>query len=254
MKRLTQSSDFAPFTGISGYDQFQTEKEVLSQCDHPAVVKLVGQSSGESACLVYEYLAHGSLDERIQWSTSVLSDFRRLTIVSEVTQGLAYLHDTMEIAHCDISSSNILLCANDSARIGDFGLCVPVQGLEGKSVSAPNPDFIRGAPAYLAPEVFQGRVTIDADMYAFGVVMLELITGLPPVNPEQARKCAGSEERTELPSRLDSRVNWDEKIVMELTFFSEACVDQCPRKRPRARSKIKCLVALVEHLCGNVSI
>lgn len=129
--------------------------------------------------LVFEYADNGSLADYLQ-SNSVLglNWWQRLEIVLDVANGLAYLHNFAVPAyvHKDIKSSNVLLDRNFRAKIANFGLAKSAG--EGFAVTR----HVVGTKGYMAPEyVGQGLVTPKLDVFAFGVVMLELLSGKPAV-------------------------------------------------------------------------
>ncbi|CAM8876710.1 unnamed protein product [Rhodiola kirilowii] len=157
---------------------FYNEVNIISSVDHKNLVRLLGCScSGPESLLVYEYLPNRSLDRFIFDSTrgKVLTWDKRYEVISGTAEGLVYLHETskIKIIHRDIKASNILLDLKLRPKIADFGLARSFQ--EDKSHIS---TAIAGTLGYMAPEYLaHGQLTEKADVYSFGVLVLEIITG-----------------------------------------------------------------------------
>lgn len=129
--------------------------------------------------LVYEYMEHGSLAENLH--SNSLDWKKRYQIAVGTAKGLAYLHDEcLEwVLHCDVKPENILLDSDYKPKIADFGL----SKLLNRGTNVGNSAFskIRGTRGYMAPEwVYNLSITSKVDVYSYGIVMLELITGRSP--------------------------------------------------------------------------
>ncbi|XP_050120295.1 cysteine-rich receptor-like protein kinase 2 isoform X1 [Malus sylvestris] len=157
---------------------FYNEINIISSVEHRNLVRLLGCScSGPESLLVYEYLPNRSLDRFIfdQERAKTLNWERRYEIIVGTAEGLAYLHDNSKtrIIHRDIKASNILLDSRLRAKIADFGLARSFE--EDKSHIS---TAIAGTLGYMAPEYLaHGQLTEKADVYSFGVLILEIITG-----------------------------------------------------------------------------
>lgn len=161
-----------------GLREFLTEIETISNVKHPNLVEIIGCcADGNNRILVYEYLENKSLDRALFGSsTSIKLEWaKRATICLGTAQGLAYLHEELvpHIVHRDIKASNILLDKDYTPKIGDFGLAK----LFPDNITHISTK-IAGTTGYLAPEyVLGGQLTMKADIYSFGVLILETVSG-----------------------------------------------------------------------------
>ncbi|KAF8104232.1 hypothetical protein N665_0176s0043 [Sinapis alba] len=159
-------------------DQFFNEVNLISGVQHKNLVRLLGCSiEGPKSLLVYEYVHNRSLDQILFMKNTVhiLSWKQRFNIIIGISEGLEYLHrgSEVKIIHRDIKTSNILLDQNLSPKIADFGLARSL----GTDKTQTNTG-IAGTLGYLAPEyLIKGQLTEKADVYAFGVLIIEIATG-----------------------------------------------------------------------------
>nr|GMD48640.1 probable receptor-like protein kinase At1g80640 [Ipomoea batatas] len=157
--------------------EFETEVELLSKIQHPNVISLFGYSiRADTRLIVYELMENGSLEDQLHGPSrgSALTWHLRMKIALGIASGLEYLHECCNppIIHRDLKSSNILLDPNFNAKLSDFGLAVP-DGAQNK-----NDAKLSGTLGYVAPEyLLDGKLTDKSDVYAFGVVLLELLLG-----------------------------------------------------------------------------
>ncbi|KAI3412644.1 uncharacterized protein J3R85_017084 [Psidium guajava] len=159
-------------------DDFFNEVNLINGIRHENLVRLLGCSiEGPESLLVYEYLPNRSLDQVLFVNNvaHVLTWEERLRIITGTAEGLAYLHGgcRVKIIHRDIKTSNVLLDENLTAKIADFGLARCI---------APDASHlstgIAGTLGYMAPEyLVKGQLTEKADVYAFGVLVLEILSG-----------------------------------------------------------------------------
>ncbi|KAH7556960.1 hypothetical protein JRO89_XS11G0018800 [Xanthoceras sorbifolium] len=175
---------------------FCRELMIASSLHNPNIVPLVGFciDPEEGLFLVYKYVSGGSLerhlhDKKVVKGCSTLPWSVRYKIALGIAKAVAYLHNGTErcVVHRDIKPSNILLSSKKTPKLCDFGLAT--------WTSAPSVPFlcktVKGTFGYLAPEYFQhGKVSDKTDVYAFGVVLLELLTGRKPI---EARRPPGEE-------------------------------------------------------------
>ncbi|KAI3522047.1 hypothetical protein L1887_11525 [Cichorium endivia] len=167
------------FSGSYGDVEFCKEVRVLSCAQHKNVVLLVGFCiEGNRRLLVYEYVCNGSLDIHLHANKRTNLDWAsRLKIAIGTATGLRYLHEDCRvgcIVHRDMRPKNILLTHDYEPLVADFGLV----SLHTEQNTFDEERFI-GTSGYLAPEYFNGEpITEKVDIYAFGLVLLELITGI----------------------------------------------------------------------------
>ncbi|KAL2233637.1 cysteine-rich receptor-like protein kinase 2 [Sesamum indicum] len=157
---------------------FYNEVNIISSVEHKNLVRLLGCScSGPESLLVYEFMPNMSLDRFIFDSSKgkALNWEKRFEIIIGTAEGLVYLHENtkIRIIHRDIKASNILLDSRLRAKIADFGLARTFQ--EDKSHIS---TAIAGTLGYMAPEYLaHGQLTEKADVYSFGVLLIEIVTG-----------------------------------------------------------------------------
>ncbi|XP_011041219.1 PREDICTED: serine/threonine-protein kinase CDL1-like isoform X2 [Populus euphratica] len=166
--------------GLQGDQEFIVEVLMLSLLHHSNLVTLIGYcTSGDQRLLVYEYMPMGSLEdhlfdlepgkEPLSWST-------RIKIAVGAARGLEYLHCKADppVIYRDLKSANILLDNDFNPKLSDFGLAKLGPVGENTHVST----RVMGTYGYCAPEyAMSGKLTLKSDIYSFGVVLLELITG-----------------------------------------------------------------------------
>uniref|UniRef100_A0A1J3D8R9 non-specific serine/threonine protein kinase n=1 Tax=Noccaea caerulescens TaxID=107243 RepID=A0A1J3D8R9_NOCCA len=165
-----------------GFDRFfERELEILGCIKHRYLVNLRGYcNSPTSKLLLYDYLPGGSLDEALHERGEQLDWDSRVNIIIGAAKGLSYLHHdcSPRIIHRDIKSSNILLDGNLEARVSDFGLAKLLEDEESHITT-----IVAGTFGYLAPEYMQsGRATEKTDVYSFGVLVLEVLSGKRPTD------------------------------------------------------------------------
>ncbi|KAM3331723.1 hypothetical protein ACQJBY_027568 [Aegilops geniculata] len=166
-----------------GTREFLAEVEMLSRLHHRNLVKLIGICSEEHMrCLVYELVPNGSLESHLHDKDTALLDWdARLKIALGAARGLAYLHEdsSPRVIHRDFKSSNILLEHDFTPKVSDFGLARTAIGEGNEHIST----RVMGTFGYVAPEyAMTGHLLVKSDVYSYGVVLLELLTGRKPVD------------------------------------------------------------------------
>ncbi|XP_010477724.1 PREDICTED: protein kinase APK1B, chloroplastic-like isoform X1 [Camelina sativa] len=180
--------DLPPFKKADGEREFRVEVDILSRLDHPNLVALIGYcADGKHRFLVYEYMQNGNLQDHLNGiKEAKISWPIRLRIALGAAKGLAYLHSSssvgIPIVHRDFKSTNVLLDSNFNAKISDFGLAKLMPEGKDTCVTA----RVLGTFGYFDPEYTStGKLTLQSDIYAFGVVLLELLTGRRAVDLTQ---------------------------------------------------------------------
>ncbi|PAN41414.1 hypothetical protein PAHAL_8G042000 [Panicum hallii] len=176
----------------AGNREFRAELEVLGSLSHPNLARLLGYcAAGRDRILVYELLERGSLDawlhgeadedgEALPWPA-------RLRVARGAAAALAFLHHGRRppVLHRDVKSSNVLLGEGFEAKLADFGLARIVRGSPAKSHVSTQ---AAGTAGYVAPEIWAGvGATAKADVYSFGVLVIEIVTGHRPSWPVKTK-------------------------------------------------------------------
>ncbi|KAA3485752.1 putative serine/threonine-protein kinase RLCKVII [Gossypium australe] len=166
--------------GAQGIREFVVEVLTLSMAEHPNLVKLIGFcAEGDQRLLVYEYMPLGSLENHLYElpaSRKPLDWNTRMKIAAGAARGLEYLHEKMKppVIYRDLKCSNILLGEGYHPKLSDFGLAKVGPIGDKTHVST----RVMGTYGYCAPDyAMTGQLTFKSDIYSFGVVLLELITG-----------------------------------------------------------------------------
>uniref|UniRef100_A0A0D9VZ63 non-specific serine/threonine protein kinase n=1 Tax=Leersia perrieri TaxID=77586 RepID=A0A0D9VZ63_9ORYZ len=168
---------------FQGIQQFQAEVKTLGRCRHPNLVTLIGYHLSDSEMfLIYNFLPGGNLERFIQERTKRPIDWRMLhKIALDIARALGFLHDSCvpRILHRDVKPSNILLDNEYNAYLSDFGLARLLGNSETHATTG-----VAGTFGYVAPEyAMTCRVSDKADVYSYGVVLLELISDKKALDP-----------------------------------------------------------------------
>ncbi|KAJ4804684.1 Protein kinase superfamily protein [Rhynchospora pubera] len=226
-----------------GEEEFCREIELLARLHHRHLVTLKGFCvEGQERFLVYEYMANGSLKDHLHSSgQKALRWETRLQIAIDVANALEYLHFYCDppLCHRDIKSSNILLDENFVAKVADFGLAHASRS--GAISFEPVSTDIRGTPGYMDPEyVVSQELTEKSDIYSFGVLLLELVTGRRAIQDnrnlvEWAQKYMASEDM--VPEMLDPTIR--DRCDMDQLHMVVGVVRWCTQREGRTRPSIK---------------
>ncbi|KAL1189835.1 Proline-rich receptor-like protein kinase PERK13 [Cardamine amara subsp. amara] len=237
-----------------GDREFKAEVEIISRVHHRHLVSLVGYCiSDQQRLLIYEYVPNQTLEHHLHGKgMPVLEWSRRVRIAIGSAKGLAYLHEDChpKIIHRDIKSANILLDDDFEAQVADFGLAKLNDSTQ-THVST----RVMGTFGYLAPEYAQsGKLTDRSDVFSFGVVLLELITGRKPVDQYQplgeeslvewARPLLHQAIETgDFSQLVDRRLekHYVENEVFRMIETAAACVRHSGPKRPRMVQVVRAL-------------
>uniref|UniRef100_A0A7N2KRN6 Receptor-like serine/threonine-protein kinase n=1 Tax=Quercus lobata TaxID=97700 RepID=A0A7N2KRN6_QUELO len=188
-----------------GEGEFLAEVSIIGRINHMNLIEMWGYCvEGKHRILVYEYIEHGSLAKNL--SSKALDWEKRFKIVVGTAKGLTYLHeDCLDwILHCDIKPQNILLDSNYQPKVSDFGL----SKLQNRSVFTNSSLLkIKGTRDYMAPDwVFNLPITSKVDVYSYGIVVLEMVTGVGPSKSVHAIDDRGQAEHKRL-------VTWVREIM-----------------------------------------
>ncbi|CAK7329491.1 unnamed protein product [Dovyalis caffra] len=232
---------------------FAHEVEIISTLNHKYITPLFGVCIRATDLIsVYDFLSKGSLEENLHGKSkdkSPLSWEVRLDVAVKIAEALDYLHNecSRPVIHRDVKSSNILLSDRFEPQLSDFGLAIwgPT------TTSFVTQSNIVGTFGYLAPEYFMyGKVSDKIDVYAFGVVLLELLSGRKPISSESTK---GQEslvmwakpiiESGNARGLVDPNLNgnFDEVQMQRMVFAATLCITRAARLRPKMSEILKLL-------------
>ncbi|KAG6537175.1 hypothetical protein ZIOFF_002261 [Zingiber officinale] len=218
-----------------GRSQFQQEVEILCCIRHPNMVLLLG-ACPEYGCLVYEYMANGSLDDRLfrRGNTTAIPWQHRFRIAAEIGTGLLFLHQTKPepLVHRDLKPANILLDRNYVSKIGDVGLARLVPPSVADTVTQYRMTATAGTFCYIDPEYQQtGMLGIKSDVYSFGILLLQLVTGRPAMG--LTHYVDRAIEKGTFEEMLDPAVgDWPVPEAMALAKMALNCAELRRKDRP----------------------
>ncbi|KAG5398001.1 hypothetical protein IGI04_019815 [Brassica rapa subsp. trilocularis] len=236
--------------------QFLAELKVLTRVHHVNLVRLIGYCVEGSLFLIYEYVENGNLGQHLHGSgREPLPWTKRVHIALDSARGLEYIHEhTVPVyVHRDIKSANILIDQNFRAKVADFGLTKLTE------VGSSATRGAMGTFGYMAPEIVYGEVSAKVDVYAFGVVLYELISAKAAVVKmnqasgefrglvgvfEEVFKEADKEEA--LRKIIDPRLgdNYPFDSVYKMAELGKACTQENAQLRPSMRYIVVALSTL----------
>ncbi|KAG5598821.1 hypothetical protein H5410_030191 [Solanum commersonii] len=235
--------------------EFLAEVQILGSIRHSNIVKLLCCiSSEDSKLLVYKYMVNHSLDgwlhgkKRVSLSNKVMDWPKRLEVAIGAAQGLCYMHHdcTPLIIHRYVKSSNILLDSDFTAKIADFGLAKILE----KKGELNTMSAVAGSFGYIAPEyAYTTKVNEKIDIYSFGVVLLELVTGRQPNFGDEHTSLAEwawnqhGEGNTAIDNMLDTDIKETCYLEEMKTLFRLGliCTSNLPASRPSMKEILQIL-------------
>ncbi|KAK9069779.1 hypothetical protein SSX86_010175 [Deinandra increscens subsp. villosa] len=250
VKRLDSKSN-------QGVTEFWAEVEMLSVLRHCNLVSLIGYCNHENEMiLVYEYMPNGTLDDHLHKLHTSLSWIQRLNICIGAGRGLHYLHTGTGIEsgviHRDVKSSNILLTESWAAKVSDFGLSKV--GPTNQPSTYVN-TLVKGTFGYLDPNYYAtGKLTRKSDVYAFGVVLLELLCRKRAVDRSLGEEQYGlvawvqdSIKEGNIKDIVDSDIRGEisQRCLREFVRIVERCLQNSPKHRPTMAEIVASLESLL---------
>ncbi|XP_050207022.1 protein kinase STUNTED-like isoform X2 [Mercurialis annua] len=234
-------------------NEFVAEIEIIMTLHHSNIISLFGFCfDHNNLLLVYDFLSRGSLEDNLHGNKKDNDSFgwgERYKVASGVAEALNYLHNICDqhVIHRDVKSSNILLSDEFEPQLSDFGLA----GWITASSSHIACTDVAGTFGYLAPEYFMhGKVSEKVDVFAFGVVLLELLSGRTPISEKSPK---GQEslimwakpilEGGKVSELLDPSVGngYDDDEIERMVLAARLCIRQSPRFRPQISLVLKLL-------------
>ncbi|GFZ09452.1 protein kinase superfamily protein [Actinidia rufa] len=239
---------------MQGFKEWQSEVDFLGCLSHPNLVKLLGYClEDQELLLVYEFMQRGSLENHLfrqEGSTAeTLSWDIRLKIAIGAARGLAFLHTSEKpVIYRDFKAANILLDGSYNAKISDFGIAKLGPSGGNSHVST----RVIGTQGYAAPEyIATGHLYVKSDVYGFGVVLLEMMSGLRALDTNRPRERFNLIEWAKplLPRKKNLKLIMDERI--EGQYSSKAaslaanltlqCLEPDHKKRPSMKDVVQVL-------------
>ncbi|KAE9586027.1 putative protein kinase RLK-Pelle-PERK-1 family [Lupinus albus] len=236
-----------------GEREFQAELEIISRVHHKHLVSLVGYCiTGTQRLLVYEFIPNNTLEFHLHGKGRPTMDWiTRLRIALGSAKGLAYLHEDChpKIIHRDIKAANILLDFKFEAKVADFGLAKIYS-----ESNTPVSTRVMGTFGYLAPEyASSGKLTDKSDVFSYGIMLLELITGKRPVDknysftdslvdwarPLLTRSLAENNFASLVDPRLQNE--FDRHEMARMVACAAACICHSAKRRPRMSQVVRAL-------------
>ncbi|KAH9662378.1 protein kinase domain-containing protein [Citrus sinensis] len=238
---------------MQGFEEWQSEVNFLGRLSHPNLVKLLGYCwEDKELLLVYEYMQRGSLENHLfrrNPSIQPLSWDIRLKIAIGAARGLGFLHTSeKKVIYRDFKASNILLDGNYNAKISDFGLAkLGPAGGESHVTTR-----VMGTYGYAAPEyVATGHLYVKSDVYGFGVVLLELLTGLRALDTKRPTGQQNLVEwlkpmlsqKKKLKTIMDARIEgqYSSNAALQAAQLTLMCLESDPKRRPSMREVLEVL-------------
>ncbi|GAB2267481.1 hypothetical protein Dimus_002464 [Dionaea muscipula] len=235
--------------GTSGESQFQVELELISLAVHRNLLRLIGYcATCDERLLVYPYMSNGSVASRLRGKPSLAWDTRKRIAIG-AARGLLYLHEQCDpkIIHRDVKAANVLLDDYCEAVVGDFGLAKLLDHADSHVTTA-----VRGTVGHIAPEYLStGQSSEKTDVFGFGILLLELITGMRALELGKTLNQKGAildwvkkvqqEKKVEVLVDRELGANYDRIEVAEMVQIALLCTQYLPSHRPKM-SEVVCML------------
>ncbi|KAJ8572106.1 hypothetical protein K7X08_008617 [Anisodus acutangulus] len=236
---------------LQGLEEWQCEVNFLGTLSHPNLVKLLGYCwEDKELLLVYEFMQKGSLENHLFGRGSAVQPLPwniRLQIVIGAARGLAFLHASeKQVIYRDFKASNILLDGSYNAKISDFGLAKLGPSASQSHVTT----RVMGTYGYAAPEYVQtGHLYVKSDVYGFGVVLVEMLTGLRALDTNRPSNQHNLVEwikphlsdRRKLKDKMDSRLEgkYPSRASVQIAQLALSCLGPEPKMRPAMKEVVE---------------
>ncbi|XP_011269934.1 protein tyrosine kinase, variant [Capsaspora owczarzaki ATCC 30864] len=234
VKRLAAGSN-------QGVAQFESELEALSRFRHPNIVTIMCYAQeGNERCLAFELMANGSVRDRLdrKGGTPALSWDQRRNIATSIANAMHFVQTAIPrqpLFHLDLKTDNVLLDAQFNAKVADFGLTrsAPMQ-VDGQSYV--HTQTVQGTLLYICPEYqHEGKVSIKTDVYSYGMILLELVTGQPPSLNLMANVRRELKKSRKVDAVLDKAIDWsiqDKEAAQAMAELASDCLETVRVDRP----------------------
>ncbi|KAJ1690429.1 hypothetical protein LUZ63_014584 [Rhynchospora breviuscula] len=233
---------------LQGLEEWQSEVHFLGRLSHPNLVRLLGYCwEDKDLLLVYEFMPKGSLENHLFRRGEPLSWDLRIKIATGAARGLVFLHTSeRQVIYRDFKASNILLDSNYNAKLSDFGLAK--LGPTGSNSHVTT--RVMGTYGYAAPEyVATGHLYVKSDVYGFGVVLLEMLSGQRALDPNRPSDQLSLvdwakpflSDRRKLVRLMDPRLEgkYPSKAAVEAANLTLNCLASEPKNRPSMKEVVE---------------
>lgn len=245
--------------GKQGERAFRIEVDLLSRLHSPYLVELLGYCADQHhRLLIFEYMPNGTLHHHLHSTndqTQPLDWWTRMRIALDCARALEFLHEygVSPVIHRDFKSYNVLLDQNFRAKVSDFGLAKMGSEKRNGQVST----RVLGTTGYLAPEYATGKLTTKSDVYSYGVVLLELLTGRVPVDIKRAPgehvlvswALPRLTNREKVIEMVDPalRGQYSKKDLIQIAAIAAMCIQPEADYRPLMTDVVQSLIPLVRN-------
>lgn len=252
--------------GKQGERAFRIEVDLLSRLHSPYLVELLGYCADQHhRLLIFEYMPNGTLHHHLHSpndQTQPLDWWARMRIALDCARALEFLHEhaVSPVIHRDFKSNNVLLDQNFRAKVSDFGLAKMGSEKRNGQVST----RVLGTTGYLAPEYATGKLTTKSDVYSYGVVLLELLTGRVPVDIKRAPgehvlvswALPRLTNREKVIEMVDPalRGQYSKKDLIQIAAIAAMCIQPEADYRPLMTDVVQSLIPLVRNPSSLSSI